>query len=598
MKFLNSVLLGAVLSLGITSAVFAAGASMQGKAENTAKGKEISGNTLTISLSGGEVKAAADTIHIVLNGAEWKSLSNEGRLAKGVNYEKISSAEIALHITPDEDMLSQGCTAVIPLNCNITKDLVSITATVKWGLREYEDREIAIAHCTATHSYLDGGVREHKTGDKIFKKGGSELDFNKLKIYIISHDTQRTQNKITITYDGAEWSDYGDEGKIETNHGTIRFEKLNSKTIRLKIDDLVPNLRQGYIATVPLSGTITGKGAIKAIVDYGVDDIPQSTVTFANCPDGEMSVKAVSADTPVNTFSRVSDIAFTDTSTRAYNNNSKIEFEISHAYHLAQTPTVVGEGKFADKCRVQINKDNDKKFTVYFSKIDSAETGSFTVKDIVVQCSEKSLPNTEAIKMTVSSDFVSDKIQVGKFTQGSADYKQGYTITAENPNAQANDKYAFLGKIKISDSSSAEYKKGARTEFSFDSSFKWFTGGKLPELNATGKFAGRCAFEYGEDAQKAYIVFTDDIPAQEGGTIEITNAVLEKSDTEEYIYVTMTAGLEGRDDTYITAKAAKFSSLLDKEPERTAEVNFTAAVAVVEPLKNANLYVIPKNVKP
>ena len=587
MNIIRSAILGAAMAFCISTAVFAAGASMQGSTEKTAKGKEISGNTLTVTLAANEVKAAADTIHIVLNGAEWKRLEKTGSFAKGVEYEKLSQSEIALHITPDDEMLTSGCTAVIPLECNITKDLINITATVKWGLREYTDRVINIAYCSATHSYLDGGVREHKTGDKIFKKGGSELAFNKLKIYVIGHDTRRTQNKITVTYDGAEWSDYGDEGKINTDHGTIRFEKLNSKTIRLKIEDLVPNLKQGYIATVPLSGTITGSGEIKAVVDYGVDDIPQSTIIFANCPDGEMTVKAAAPEAPVYLLSRVSDIVVSDTGTRAYNGNSKIEFEISHAYHLAETPVVIGEGKFKDKCRVQINKESDKKFTVYFDRIESGQKGSFTIKNIIIKCSEKNVPNTDVIKMNISSKFLSDKIQVGKFTPGSADYIQGYTITLADPNAQANEKYAFLGAVNISDKSSCAYKKGDKTELYFDNGCKWYTRGNPPVLNASGKFAGRCAFEYGEDEQKAYIVFTEDIPEEEGGSISISGAVLEKTDDEAFTEINITAGLIGRDDTYINTRAARFSSLLDREPEVLTEVKLTAALTLTERLKTA-----------
>ncbi len=581
-KILKTFLLGAVFSLGMSVTAFAASANMQGSAETTAKGKEISGNTLSITLNGNEVQGAADSIHIVLDGAQWKGLDKTGSFSRGINYEKISAEEIVLHITPNEEMLSKGCTAAIPLNCDITKDIANVTATVKWGLREYDDRVVTIAKCKATNAYLSGGVREHKTGDKIFKKGGSELAYNKLKINVIGHDTRRTQNKITITYDGAEWSDYGDEGKIETDHGNIRFEKVNSKTIRLKIDDLTQNQKPGYTATIPLSGTITGSGDIKAIVDYGVDDIPQSTVVFAHCADGEMTVKAVSPETPVDMYSRVSDLVFTDTGTNSYKNNTKIELEISHAYHFAQAPTVKGEGKFADKCSIQINKENDKKLILNIGSIASGETGSITVKDLVIKRGEKNEPNTEAIKMTVTSNAVNEKLQVGKFVKGSADYKQGYTITVKNANAQANDKFAFLDTISISDSSAAAYQKGDKTEFSFDSGFKWFTNGKMPTVTASGKFADKCAFEYDENAEKAYLVFTDDIPAQEGGSIEISGAVLEKADTEEFVKVYMTAGLVGKTETYTTTQAAKYSSFSDKEPDVPEKVDFVGFLHLSE----------------
>ena len=97
MNMIRSAILGAAMAFCISTAVFAAGASMQGSTEKTAKGKEISGNTLTVTLAANEVKAAADTIHIVLNGAEWKRLEKTGSFAKGVEYEKLSQIHTDKH---------------------------------------------------------------------------------------------------------------------------------------------------------------------------------------------------------------------------------------------------------------------------------------------------------------------------------------------------------------------------------------------------------------------------------------------------------------------------------------------------------------------
>ena len=82
-------------------------------------------------------------------------------------------------------------------------------------------------------------------------------------------------------------------------------------------------------------------------------------------------------------------------------------------------------------------------------------------------------------------------------------------------------------------------------------------------------------------------MFTEDIPEEEGGSISISGAVLEKTDDEAFTEINITAGLIGRDDTYINTRAARFSSLLDREPEVLTEVKLTAALTLTERLKTA-----------
>ena len=162
----------------------------------------------------------------------------------------------------------------------------------------------------------------------------------------------------------------------------------------------------------------------------------------------------------------------------------------------------------------------------------------------------------------------SSSAQIGKYQPGSEYYQPQLKFSIKKVDAAANNEYAFLNVITISDISSSSYKKGDKIEFVFDNGFVWFSEGALPKIKASGKFEKKCAFEY--DNGKGYIVFTDDIPVQDSGTITVTNAVLKRVGSGEFEVVNMTAGLVGdSEDRYSTIKAVKFSSILTKVPETT-----------------------------
>ncbi|MBQ6554046.1 MAG: hypothetical protein IJL89_02330 [Firmicutes bacterium] len=584
MKLLHGITAGLMLTFALGTSVFAASANFTGKVEYVSKDKVLSGNNFEIKLAANEIEAMKDCIKITLDGAKWDNYKDSGRITAGVNYTKTSSNVIELHLEPTEDMLKSTLTIKMPATCTVTENLANITATVSWGLPEYADKEMTIAKVHTSYAYRDSDIKLHKKGDKIYQSG-NKFTYNNLKIKILPRDVNRLSNKITVTLDGAEWSDYESEGKVSNNRSKYtRYEKVNSKTIKIINDVYEDNalVYDNYL-TLPLTGTITGTGEIKAIVDFGVSDIKPSEVVFARCVDGTVSLSADNAKTPVDVRGKVSDVTITDSSTQGYGWDKKITLKLNFGYHFSETPLMECTGKFKDKCKIEISKTDSKQCIIHIYNAEKGSTGTIELKNIIIERAENNVPNKPEVKMTLNAsgwEEYEDTVQIAAYAAG-AEYFQDYIKAATNANAQANNDCAFLGRITFTDSSTRSYNEGDKIEISFDNDFVWFTRGKLPAVGASGKFADACAFEYDNtNPAKAYIVFTKKIPAQGEGTITLDNAVLERKSSETFETVKMTAGIVSLGkENYVTIQAAKFTSLLNKTPETTIETTTEATTA-------------------
>lgn len=573
-----------MLALVMGTSVFAASANFTGKVETVSKGKVLSGNSFEIKLGANEIEAMKDCIKITLDGAKWDNYKDSGRITAGVNYTKTASNVLELHLETNEEMLKNALTIKMPATCTVTENYADIKAIVNWGLPEYTDREMTIAKVSTSYAYRDGDIKLHKKGDKIYQSG-NKFTYNNLKIKILPRDVNRLSNKITVTLDGAEWSDYESEGKVSNNRSKYtRYEKVNSKTIRIINDVYEDNalVYDNYL-TLPLTGTITGTGEIKAIVDFGVSDIKPSEVVFARCVDGTVSLSADNAKTPVDVRGKVSDVTITDSSTQGYGWDKKITLKLNFGYHFSEAPLMECTGKFKDKCKIEVSKSDSKQCIIHIYNAEKGSTGTIELKDIIIERAENNVPNKPEVKMTLTAsgwEEYESTAQIATYTAG-AEYFQDYIKAATNANAQANNDCAFLGRITFTDNSTRSYDEGDKIEISFDSDFTWFTQGKLPTVGASGKFADGCAFEYDKnDHAKAYIVFTKKIPAQGEGTITLDGAVLERKSGESFDTVKMTAGIASLGkDSYVTIQAAKFTSLLTNKPETTVETTTETTTA-------------------
>ncbi len=607
MKILRSITAGIVLALAACTTAFAASASYSGKAEYVSKGKVLSGDTIEIKLNANETEPMKDCIKISLNGAKWDNYKANGRIVPGVNYTKSSSNELELHLEPTEEMLKKGLTFKMPLTCTVTENLEKINAVISWGLPEYTDKELTVAKVATSYAYRDGDIKQHKKGDKIYVSAG-RVTYNQLKIKILSRDVERLRNSITVTLDGAEWTDYDNDGKVDNNRSKYtRYQKLNKNTIKIINDVYEDNalVYDNYL-TLPLTGTITGTGEIKAIVDFGVSDIKKSEVVFARCVDGTVALSSSSPNTPVDVRGKVSDVTITDTSTQGYGWDKKITLKLNFGYHFAEAPIMECTGKFKDKCKIEVSKTDSKQCIIHIYNAEKGSTGTIELKNIVIERAENNVPNKPEVKMTLNAsgwEEYESSAQIAAYTAGT-EYFQDYLKATTNGGAQANKSYAFLNRITFTDNSSRSYKEGDRIEMEVDSDFTWFTQGKLPTLTPSGKFADACAFEYDNAAKsKAYIVFTKNIPANADGTILLDGAVLERKSDKDVDTVHMNTGIQSiGKESYVNMQVAKFTSLLTKTPETTVTeasteattadvsgdgVKLTAAVRIYETLKAA-----------
>lgn len=566
-----------VLWLGVQA--YAANASLDGKTVSTSKGAEISGFNILIKLSGNEVGILKDKITISLDGAVWNNYKDSGWLSYGFSYEKLPDDRIKLIIDPDESMLKKGCTIKFPLNCICTSNQAAIKAVINWGIPEYADKELTFAKCSVTRAFLNGSIKQHNTGDKIYKRG-SALSYNKLKINVVANDSERTRNKITVTLDGATWSDYQKTGTVANNRSaSVSFKKLNEKTIQILLNDFNINMKnKGYELTLPLTGTITGSGEIKAIVDYGVEDIKPSEVVFARCVDGTLSITADDPNMPVDMCNMASSFTINDSTTQGYNQNTKIELALNQAYHFTVAPTLECSEKFDGKCKIELDKKNTQKCIITFtSKIESGTNGSIKVLNPVIERNQVNTPKIQAINITMNAkgwEKYTSSAQIAAFKQGIDVYHPALRVSAGV--AKAN-KY-FTNNIVFTDISTSGYKKDDYINLSLDNGFVYFKDGRLPNVGGTGKFKDKCEFVFDKDTGECRIAFISDISEGSTGKITLSNINFVKTTEGSFEEVNLTAGLScDTQDRYSTIKIAVFSSFAVKTPDTTVTTTTTEA---------------------
>lgn len=577
--------LALIISLMLFTTITFAAVGLDGKVEyNLTIGNITSKSSLVIALNGNEVKSLNEKITITLDGANWEGYAKTGNIDENVSYELTASNIMKLKIATNEKTLKSGHRFTIPLKTKIIKAQKSIVAVVNYGYDDIVDSKVTYATCNYTRGYLSGSVKSHSKGDKIYQRG-NESTYNKLAIQVVSSDTSALKNGITVKYDGATWSDYSKTGKVNCDKGTgVVYEKVNDTTIRITFNEYNSRMRyEGYILTLPLTGTITGEGEIKAIVDFGVDNIENSTVVFARCPDGELSIRAENSSIPIDYCNKLSNVIISDTSTQGYNVNTQFEVQLDGIFHFTELPNIEATGKFKDKCKIQFKKNSDQKLVITITgKIESGETGEIKILSPIIQ---RNKTNSSSFK-TVELKLTGQGWEKYNSTTKVAEYKAGVVyippiqIKVNNPTIGASSKYSALSKITLSDNTDRAYKIGDKIILTFDNGFNIFSGGKLPNVTSTGRFKDKCKLTV--TSSGGYITILDNISGGSEGSIEITGIILERNSTSEFKNINVKVTYSGEEDNYSTAQVAKYSSLYTSVPSTTTTVVSTTTESTTE----------------
>ena len=585
MKKISLLLITFFTCMMFATIAYGAGIRLDGKVQNNLNVNDVTSDSmLIINLSASEVKVLNEKITITLDGANWEGYGKTGSIDENVTYELTASNVMKLKVAASEETLKSGYRFKIPLKTKITKAQKSIVAVVNYGYNDISESNVTYATCKYTRGYLSGSVKSRSKGDKIYQRG-NESSYNKLAIQVAPSDASAVKNGITVKYDGATWSDYSKTGKVNCDKSTgVVYEKLNDTTIRITFNEYSTRMRyEGYTLTLPLTGTITGEGEIKAIVDFGVDTIENSTVVFARCPDGELSIRAENPNTQIDYCNKLSNIVISDTSTQGYITNTQFEVQLNGIFHFTELPNIEATGKFKDKCKIQFKKNSDQKLVITITgKIESGETGEIKLLNPIIQ---RDKSNNSSFK-TVEVSFTGEGWEKYNNTTKVAEYKAGVVynppiqIKVSSSTNGASSKYSALSKITLSDNTDRIYKAGDKIALTFDNGFNIFTGGKLPNVKSTGRFKDKCKLTV--TSSGGCITILDNISGGSEGSIEITGIILERNSTSEFKSINVKVTYSGEEDNYSTAQVAKYSSLYTSVPSTTTTVVSTTTESTTE----------------
>ncbi|MCD7854138.1 MAG: copper amine oxidase N-terminal domain-containing protein [Clostridiales bacterium] len=581
--FIFCVLFVSLFLLANTNA-FAAGAKLSSSAEKAEKGDTLYSNTLTVTLSKAEINILKDSITLTLNGAVWNDYNDSGNLVSNVDYKKISDTELEIHITPTDKMLENGCSFSVPLKCVITNNQAEISVNVSYGVDGYTDGKYTFAKCSYTRAYLSGSLFERTVGTETYTESTANKSYNNLVISVIASDVMKTRNNITVTLDGMKWSRLKKSGSVANNaYISMTYKKIDDTTILIEQSNITDSMiYSGYTITIPLTGTITGTGEHKAIVDFGCDDIPQSEVVFSYCKDGNVSITSSSYN-EVNEAGKVDDIVITDSSTQSFKKNSKFTVTIQQSYSFYQVPIIKGTGKFEGKCSAALSTTNSAQCIITLTDaVSSGETGTIVLSNVIIEKSASTIPRSENITVVAAVsgwEEYSSEAPIAKYS-ADAEFSVPLRMTSANINAGANE-YARLGAVTFTDNDGdRSYRSGDKIVMTFDNDFFWFTDGSPATLKTTGKFQDACVFEFNPDNKtEAYIVFTKSVSSQNVGTIVINNIQLTRDSGGYFPTLNMTAYLERDPATANTIQVGKYSATTVGQLTSTTTTTTTEAAA-------------------
>lgn len=562
-----------------TAICLAGSISFDGSANfNTSSGNALPSGNILIKLNGKEVKFCKDKLTLTLDGAQWQNYSKSGSIDKNVNYELESDSKMKFTINPDDDMLKNGYSFKVPVKGKITKNYNRINALLNYGYDDISEQSVSLAGCKNSKAYLSGSIKQHKKGDKIFQRGSSLL-YNKLMIYVVGDDFERTRDKITVKLIGASWTDYDKEGYVKCDRisNGVKYTKTDANTIAIRISDYDPKMSlQSYTLELPLTGTITGGGDIKAVVDFGTNDVKPCTVVFAKCIDGELSLKSANSASPIDSCNSIGSITINDSSSQSFKKWTKFELSIDQLFNFVLLPKLQCTGKFEDKCKIEFDKSSNNKLIIsLIDDVDSGKTGTITLISPIIKRSESSWKQFTQVKANLSAkglEQYNSEIVIAEYKEG-ANTVLPIQLSTSNTNSWAN-KNSKPANLTISDSSNRTYNKGDKLIMTFDSDFHWFSKGALPSVSLNGKFENKCKFEYNYDnPYEAYIVFTADVSGNDG-SIVISNFAIERDTDAAFKYVNITVSQESDPSNTAKIQICKFYSFTDfklNETQSTTE---------------------------
>lgn len=566
-----------------TSIVSAANASFDKKAKSGIKvGTEITEGNINIALSGNELNHFKDSITIKLKGAEWINMEESGDFNSVIGYQKIDSNTLKLKINVNEDMIKNGYTLKIPVNCKVVKVYDNISATIDYGYSDISKSLISLATGNVTKASVDY-VRNVNTGDRFYLKN-NDSTYSKLMVFVTKEDAEKVaKSSIHIDFDGIRLTDYKENGSLYCDKGDYaRFIKsADSRALDISFNGFNNNMRtDGFYIKVPLTGEITGTDEIKATISFGCDVDPIEIIC-ARVDNGTVTVQSENPDAPIELANTVSNVIINDSTIKAYTANTKINVQLNQVFSFQRTPKIEATGKFKGKCKIELNpNDKQKAVITIVQNINAGETGTIKISNVILERSKNATNKFNTVEMSFTSSSWKDTV----LTAVVAKYQEGANTTppfAIGVNSIRDaKKYSALDTITIKDQNRL-YSANTKIMLSFDNGFRVFKNGYNPTVTGSGCFENNCKFVM-EDEQ-AYVLIPKGITDDKFGSIAINDLIIERDSEDSFEgYVKITAVIENDGTSSMNAAVAKYSSIYDTVPQTTTAAESTTETTTAD----------------
>jgi hypothetical protein len=203
---------------------------------------------------------------------------------------------------------------------------------------------------------------------------------------------------------GAEWN-YSKSGTIQQGV-TYTLEDKHTLAIHVKVgsgsDEI--SFNYGRNIYIPLYCTIKSAGDIRFIVDGNESTVSSTNIVIAKSVDGTLSVSSNKAS--IHQTGELKNITISDTSTQAYSANNKFTLELDTGFHFTGNGEVTGTGKFEDRVRFEVDKNNSQIAYIYITSTTTEAKGTIILKGAEVTRKSDKKFNVALLKTTFTASAV------------------------------------------------------------------------------------------------------------------------------------------------------------------------------------------------
>lgn len=271
------------------------------------------------------------------------------------------------------------------------------------------------------------------TGSVTLSSGGT-IPSNLTPSLIVEASEDHEENfTFTLVLDGAQW-DYNDSGTLETG---ISYTALGDTKLLISVDVNKFPAKSRDIR-IPLYCTLVDAGDISVTINGSNSTVSDGTYTFARYGARGYTIETGTVVSVSYGNVTLDDVTINDEVLDVFADGNKFTLKLGNHFEFVNTPTVLTSGKYTDRIKFEIDKENPSIAYLKFIKSTAYGTGKITLKgleikptsdssfgDVVLNSNRMGISATIKVAKYDKTSSLKTSILIKQFIDGKQPYASG-----------------------------------------------------------------------------------------------------------------------------------------------------------------------------